>query len=298
MEKKEAKSFLQWVGGKTQLLHQLIDYLPPIVKQSTFTYVEPFVGSGAMLFWILNNLSNVERAIINDRNEDLINTYRVIADYPEKLIAVLQYYHNEFFALKDSDPLRKLYYLNQRNIYNSRRSDKIVQAALFIFLNKTCFYGLYHVNSKNQFNTAINLSKMNPICNSEAIMTVSRALQKVEILNGDFDEQTFEYANEHSFYFLDPPYKPVSKTSNFNSYTQNNFDDSEQIRVKEFCDKLHAKGAKWLLCNSDVNTHHSNDYFFDKLYSGYHILRLNVKRNINQRELKQRQITDLLIKNY
>lgn len=176
MENKIARPFLQWTGGKTQLLNQLKDHLPLITKQSAFTYVEPFVGSGAMLFWILNTFPNVGKVIINDRNEDLINTYRVITRYLEKLVAVLQNFHNEFFALKENDLLRKQYYLNKREIYNNRLSDETTHAGLFIFLNKTCFYGLYRVNSKNQFNTTINLSRMNPICNREVIMTVSKAL--------------------------------------------------------------------------------------------------------------------------
>ena len=292
MENKIAKPFLQWTGGKTQLLNQLKDYLPQISKQSAFTYVEPFVGGGAMLFLILNTFPNIGKVIINDKNEDLINTYRIIANYPEELVSLLEEFHNEFFAMKENDQLRKRYYLNQREIYNSRLSDEITQAGLFIFLNRTCFYGIYRVNSKNQFNTSINLSRMYSICNKEVILMVSKVLQKVKILCEDF-EQTITYANENSFYFLDPPYKPVSKTSNFNSYTQNGFDENDQIRVRDFCDELHVKGSKWILCNSEIN-----DCFFDKLYSEYHITRLNVTRNLNQRAMKQRQIKDLMIRNF
>lgn len=291
-----AKPFLKWAGGKTQLLGEIEKIIPKDITNSDFTYIEPFVGSGAVFFWILNNFSNAKKAVINDINEDLINTYRIIADRPNELISILEILQNEFHALEGNEDDKKLYYYEKRKLYNSRSEEKSVQAALFIFLNRTCFNGLYRVNRKNEYNVPMGGYKKPTICDKKNLLAVSNKLQKVEILCGDF-EQTIKYADKSSLFYFDPPYKPLSGTSSFNSYAKDEFNDNEQIRLKDFCNKLDALNHTWILSNSDVKGKDKNDNFFDELYSDFTIRRVEAKRNINANPKKRGKLTELLITN-
>ena len=294
---KKAKPFLKWAGGKTQLIEQIKNNLPEIVFKEKFTYIEPFVGSGAVLFWLLSEFPNMRKAIINDINKELIDTYEVIAQNPHDLISILEILQNEYHELEGNQEDKKQYYYEKRNLFNSREQGKIEQSALFIFLNRTCFNGLYRVNRKNEFNVPIGSYKKPTICDRENIMAVSDALQKVEIICGDF-EQTVEYAGENTLFYFDPPYKPLNQTSSFNSYTKNEFDDKEQIRLRDFCDKLAKKGHQWILSNSDVKGKDDNNHFFDELYADFHIERVLAKRNINANPEKRGVLSELLITNY
>ncbi|HRO08496.1 MAG TPA: DNA adenine methylase [Saprospiraceae bacterium] len=275
-----AKPFLKWAGGKTQLINDIELLLPKDLIKTNFTYVEPFVGSGAVLFWMLNNFPNMEKAVINDINTDLINTYKTIANKPNELISILEILQNEFHALEGNEDNKKEYYYEKRTLYNTRKEEQSGQAALFIFLNRTCFNGLYRVNRKNEFNVPIGSYKKPTICDTENILAVSQTLQKVEILNGDF-KQTLEHANPNSLFYFDPPYKPLSNTSSFNSYAKDEFNDNEQIRLRDFCNKLDVLDHTWILSNSDVKGKDSNDDFFDDLYSDFNIQRVEAKRSIN-----------------
>lgn len=295
-EKKIAKPFLKWAGGKTQLISDIERTLPTDITKKNFTYIEPFVGSGAVLFWMLNNFPKLEKAVINDINEDLINTYKTIASNPKELISILEILQNEFHDLEGNEENKKLYYYQKRELYNTRKEEQSGQAALFIFLNRTCFNGLYRVNSKNLYNVPMGGYKKPTICDKENIMAVSNALQKVEILNGDF-EQTLNYADKNSLFYFDPPYKPLSETSSFNSYAKDEFNDSEQIRLKEFCTKLDELNHTWILSNSDVKGKNANDNFFDDLYSDFNIQRVDARRNINANPEKRGKLTELLITN-
>lgn len=277
---KAAKPFLKWAGGKTQLINDFEKSLPKEIKKEKFTYIEPFVGSGAILFWVLNNYPNLKKAVINDINEDLINTYKIIASQPKELISLLQILQNEFHGFEGIDEKKKEYYYEKRELYNLRNTEKSMQAALFIFLNRTCFNGLYRVNSKNLFNVPMGSYKKPTICDDANILAVSEALQKVEMLSGDF-EQTIEYANKNSIFYFDPPYKPLNETSSFNSYAKDNFNDLEQIRLRDFCAKLDKNGTKWILSNSDVKGKNINDNFFDEIYAEFFISRVKAKRMIN-----------------
>ena len=234
---KIAKPFLKWAGGKTQLIKDIERTLPTKITKEKFTFIEPFVGSGAVLFWMLNNFPKLEKAVINDINEDLINTYKTIASNPKELISILEILQNEFHNLEGSEENKKLYYYQKRELYNTRKEEQSGQAALFIFLNRTCFNGLYRVNSKNMYNVPMGGYKKPTICDKENILAVNNVLQKVEILSGDF-EQTLNYADKKSLFYFDPPYKPLSETSSFNSYAKDEFNDGEQIRLKDFCSKL------------------------------------------------------------
>lgn len=294
---KIAKPFLKWAGGKTQLIEQIKNNLPKIVLEGQFTYIEPFVGSGAVLFWLLNEFPKMKRAVINDINKELIDTYNVISQNSKELIALLEVLQREYHDLEGDLEKKKEYYYEKRNLFNLRDKGKLEQSALFIFLNRTCFNGLYRVNRKNEFNVPIGSYKKPTICDRENIMAVSDALQKVEIICGDF-EQTVEHAGENTLFYFDPPYKPLNQTSSFNSYTKNEFDDKEQIRLRDFCDELAKKGYQWILSNSDVKGKDENNHFFDELYADFHIERVLAKRNINANPEKRGVLNELLITNY
>jgi DNA adenine methylase len=297
MTEKIAKPFLKWAGGKTQLINDFEKSLPKDITKGKFTYIEPFVGSGAILFWVLNNYPNLKQAVINDINEDLINTYRVIASQPKELISLLQILQNEFHGLEGFDEKKKEYYYEKRELYNLRNTEKSMQAALFIFLNRTCFNGLYRVNSRNLYNVPMGSYKKPTICDDANILAVSEVLQKVEILCGDF-EHTLEYANKNSIFYFDPPYKPLSETSSFNSYAKDDFNDLEQIRLRDFCAILNKKGNKWILSNSDLKGKNINDNFFDEIYAEFSILRVKAKRMINANAEKRGELNELLITNF
>src|SRR5699024_1585207 len=294
---KFAKPFLKWAGGKTQLINDIKNTLPQDLEVKNFTYIEPFVGSGAILFWMVNNFPSLKKAIINDINKDLINTYKVIANDPHNLIALLTIFQTEFHALEENPTEKKEYYYKKRTCYNHRKEKEVVQAALFIFLNKTCFNGLYRVNRKNEFNVPIGSYKKPKICDEKNILAVHKVLQKVEILSGDYRE-TLQYADENSFFYFDPPYKPLNSTSNFNTYTKEEFGNEEQIRLRDFCRNLDQKRYRWMLSNSDVKEADLKDSFFDELYADYFIKRVQAKRSINANPHKRGKLNELLITNY
>ena len=291
-----AKPFVKWAGGKAQLLKEIDNVIPDYIKQNQFTYIEPFVGGGAVMFWILQEYPNVEQAIINDINTDLTNAYKTIKENVEELITILKKWGKEYHLLKDKLEEKKEYYYSKRALFNSRESDITTQTALFIFLNRTCFNGLYRVNRKNEFNVPIGNYKTPMICNEDNLRTVNKVLQKVTILNGDFEE-TLKYAKENTLFYFDPPYKPLSQTSSFNSYSQDEFDDKEQIRLAKFCEKIDLLGHKWILSNSDVKGKNPNNSFFDDLYSTFNIKRVLARRNINSNPNKRGELTELLITN-
>jgi DNA adenine methylase len=294
---KSAKPFLKWAGGKTQLINDIEKALPKDISNDKFTYIEPFVGSGAVLFWVLNNFPNLKKAVINDINEDLINTYKTIASKPKELISILEILQKEFHGLEGQDEAKKEYYYLKRELYNKRKNEQSGQAALFIFLNRTCFNGLYRVNRKNEYNVPIGSYKRPTICDKDNIWAVSQSLQKVEILCGDFENTLIE-ADNNSFFYFDPPYKPLSNTSSFNSYAKDEFNDEEQIRLRNFCSKLENLGHKWMLSNSDVNGKDTNDNFFDEIYSEFSISRVKARRSINANPEKRGELNELLITNY
>jgi len=296
MINKAAKPFLKWAGGKTQLINDIEKALPKDISKDKFTYIESFVGSGAVLFWMLNNFPNLQKAVINDINEDLINTYKTITSKPKELISILQILQSEFHGLEGKDEAKKEYYCTKRELYNQRKEEQSGQAALFIFLNRTCFNGLFRVNRKNEYNVPMGSYKRPTICDKENILAVSQALQKVEILCGDY-EVTLNYADNNTLFYFDPPYKPLSDTSSFNSYAKDEFNDAEQIRLRDFCHKLDTLNYTWILSNSDVKGKDENDNFFDDLYSEFTIQRVDARRSINANPEKRGALKELLITN-
>lgn len=297
MENKKAKPFLKWAGGKTQLITEIEKVLPKNIITKKFTFVEPFVGSGAILFWILNNFPNVEKAVINDINADLTNVYKIIASNPTELISVLKDFQEEYHSIDLEVDNKREYYTQKRTLFNTRSSDKATQAALFIFLNRTCFNGLFRVNKSNGFNVPIGSYKKPMICDAENIIAVSETLQKVEILTGDY-QQTLIYAEKPVLFYFDPPYKPLSKTSSFNTYSKEEFGDNEQIRLRDFCKTLNTLNHHWILSNSDVKGKDIEDNFFDEIYDEFYINRVFARRSINANAEKRGKLTELLITNY
>lgn len=291
------KPFIKWVGGKSQLIEQLDAQLPADFDSlEDVTYIEPFVGGGAMLFYMLQHYPNINHAIINDINPDLITCYRTVRDNPKELIASLQDIENTYLSL-NTEEARKEFFMVVRNRYNEKNLDPIENTTKFFFLNKTCFNGLYRVNKKGLFNVPFGRYSNPTICNPETILKDSELLQRVEILNGDF-EKTFKYAQGNTLFYFDPPYRPLNDTSSFNNYAKEAFNDDAQIRLKKYCDRINDAGFKFMLSNSDGKSVNGEDNFFDVLYAAYQIERVLASRSINSNPNKRGELTEILVRNY
>lgn len=295
--KIKAKPFLKWAGGKTQLLSTIDFFLPENFKnEKDITYIEPFVGGGAMLFFMLQQYPNISSVVINDINPHLIKCYTVIRDTPTLLIEYLSGLQSNYRGLVDYDS-QKQFYLNIRDRFNNEIISDIEEAAYMIFMNRTCFNGLYRENSKGKFNVPFG-KYINPtICDKSLILSDSELLQRVEILNGDFS-QTRNYIKGYTFVYFDPPYRPLDTTSSFNSYVKEAFDDNEQRRLHSFFAELSDNGCHEILSNSDCRGRNASDTFFDDLYKDFNIERVYAKRCINANPSKRGALTELLIRNY
>ena len=296
MKNIEIKPFIKWAGGKSQLI-DMIEERYPMKKNKINKYIEPFIGGGAVLFDLLGKY-NFKEVYISDINKELINTYKVIRDNVNELIYMLEDMQNEYIPLEKE--MRKEYFYAIREKYNIEElsdCNKIEKAALFIFLNRTCFNGLYRVNKKGKYNVPMGDYKNPKICDKENLINVSISLKNVEIKNADYTE-CFEKVDNETFVYIDPPYRPLSTTSSFTSYSENDFGDKEQIELAEFYRKLDGKGAFVILSNSDPKNSDVNDEFFDKLYSGYIIERIPAKRRINSKSSGRGEINELLISNF
>ncbi len=291
----KAKPFVKWVGGKTQLIDSIKLALPKdFHQQKDLTYIEPFVGGGAVLFWILQEYPNISKAVINDINSDLIIAYKTIKENPYDLIIALKEIQSEYKLLKEEN--RKQYFLNKRDKFNTKSLSNIENTAIFIFLNRTCFNGLYRVNKKGLFNVPFGRYTNPKICDEQTIIANSEILQRVEILNGDF-ENTLKYATNNSLFYFDPPYKPLSQTSSFNSYDKQDFNDDEQARLANFCKKIDSYGYSFILSNSDVKGKNAADHFFENLYQKFNIKRVLASRMVNANAKKRGKLSELLITN-
>lgn len=287
--------FVKWAGGKSQSLNILLKHLPKNITEIK-KYAEPMVGGGALFFNILSKYS-FEKLYISDINSELINAYRIIKDAVEELIATLKDMQTVFLSLEENGR-KDLYYKIRSNFNNTDLSEKtaVDKAAQFIFLNKTCFNGLYRVNRKGQFNVPMGAYKNPTICDEENLKNISRALRNVIIVCGDYSlSKTF--IDKETFVYFDPPYRPISETSGFTSYNSEIFNDNEQIRLSSFIKEIDKKGAKILLSNSDPKNIDSDDNFFDDLYKDYKISRVKATRMINSNAEKRGEINELLICN-
>lgn len=295
MNKFKAKPFVKWVGGKTQLLDEVKKSLPQnLCQQRDITYVEPFVGGGAVLFWILQEYPNISHAIINDINKELICTYEVIKHDVHKLIVELESLQTQYISLNTEN--RKSFFLEKRQIFNARNISNIEVAALFIFLNRTCFNGLYRVNSKGEFNVPHGKYANPKICDKDNLLAVSKLLQRVEIHCGDFSAME-KFASENTIFYLDPPYKPLSETSSFTAYDKGGFNDAEQIRLRDFCTRITQRNAIFVASNSDPKEEKTGESFFEQLYFQFKIKRVSATRLINANPNNRGFVSEIMISN-
>ncbi len=295
---KKVKPFLKWAGGKGQLLSEIEKYYPFADKKIS-KYAEPFVGGGAVLFDILSKYS-LESVYISDINAELINTYRIIKDDVDELVFMLTSMQSEFVPMNTE--LRKAYYMTKRERFNylkvnGNKSAKIEKAALMIFLNKTCFNGLYRVNKKGLFNVPMGSYKNPQICDEENLRAVSEKLQNVKIVCGDY-RKSADFIDNCTFVYFDPPYRPITDTASFTAYTENLFNDEAQIKLAKFVDSMHGKGAKIVISNSDPKNFDKEDEFFDDIYSSHKIKRVEATRMINCNSEARGKINELLISNF
>jgi len=300
MMKSNIKPFLKWAGGKTQLLDEIISRLPKDIRNIK-RYVEPFVGAGSVFLYFLEN-EYFEEYIINDINSKLINLYKVIRDNLEELIGEITELKNKYLSLEMEEREELFYFI--RGKFNSLDCNKVQLAAYFIFLNKTCFNGLYRENLKGEFNVPFGKHKNPSFFDETLLLGISEFLNmknnngeyKVKILNKNFYELD-KYIDNNTFVYCDPPYRPVT-VGGFTSYNKSNFNDEAQILLRDFYKAMSDKGAKMMLSNSDPKNLDENDTFFDDLYSEFSIERVYAKRNINSIGSKRGKITELLITNY
>ena len=299
MERISVKPFIKWAGGKGQLLKE-IKKLYPFENKKIDKYAEPFIGGGAVLFDILTNY-DIKKAYISDVNKELINIYKVIQNKAEDLITFLKKFEEDYLPLENEE--RKEYYLQKREEYNNWKkrynAENIEEmgAALFIFLNKTCFNGLYRVNKKGEFNVPMGAYKNPKICDEENLRNISILLKNVEIICADYTKSE-NFIDENTLVYFDPPYRPLTETASFTSYTEFSFNDEEQIRLAEFIKTLNSKNIKVILSNSDPKNINQDDNFFDDLYKGFNIRRIGASRMINSKGSSRGKITELLINNF
>ena len=289
-----AKPFIKWVGGKSQLLEEIREKYPSKIEK----YCEPFVGGGAVLFDVLSRFQTKE-VLINDINKELINTYSQIKNNCEVLISQL----SEIQAIYKTHTTEenKEFFYEKRARYNELKTKEndavnLEKAVLFIFLNKTCFNGLYRVNSKGLFNVPFNKEKNPLLCDEANLRNCSKLLQNVQMTIGDYSKCK-DFIDGNTFVYIDPPYRPLSQTSAFTSYSENGFSDKEQIELKNFITEISDKGAMVLASNSDPKNADENDSFFDELYSHFEIRRVSASRMINSNAKKRGAINELLISN-
>ena len=297
-DKIECKPFIKWVGGKGQLLSEINKLYPVELGKNINKYAEILVGGGAVLFDILSKYK-LDEVYISDKNLELINTYKSIRDNVDILIKSLKGMEEQYIPLDNKN--RKDYYYKKREEYNSLKINSevnnIEKAILFIFLNKTCFNGLYRVNKKGKFNVPMGAYKKPKICDEENLKNVSLTLRNVKIVYADYKESE-KFIDDKTFVYIDPPYRPLNITSSFTSYTENDFNDKEQIELAEYINVLNKKGAKIVISNSDPKNNDIDDNFFDKLYKNYNINRVKATRMLNSNASLRGAINELLITNY
>jgi DNA adenine methylase len=294
--KGPARPFVKWAGGKSQLLEHIRAKYPAELGKSIVKYAEPFVGGGAVLFDVLNSY-RLDAVYISDINRELIHTYACIRDNHTALLDILDSYERRYLPANEAER-KKLFYDNRDrfNDLKARNSDDTELAALFIFLNRTCFNGLYRVNSKGMYNVPQGKHKKPTICDKKNIAAVADKLQNVVIVCGDYT-QSQAFIDSKTFVYFDPPYRPLSTTARFTAYAQNGFDDAAQMALARFIDAMHDKSACILASNSDPKNVDEHDAFFDALYAKHTIQRIAASRMINSVADGRGKISELLIAN-
>ena len=293
-----ATPILKWAGSKLRLIKQLEEYLPSFETRFEY-YIEPFVGGGALLFWMLNNRSDYfGQAVAYDHNRDLINMYKTVQKDVESLIEQLESLQAEIRAATDP----REYYLERRSEYNcSKTTDVVRRSALLIFLNRTCYNGLYRVNRLGEFNVPYGKRPNALICNAEVLRKDSEDLRCVEFVCGDYSEALApDGFQDRSFFYFDPPYRPLSPTSSFDRYTKDVFGERQQIELAEHCQMLNRQGAHLMISNADTSGTRPNDMFYEEHFPRppfYHH-RVFAPRLVNANPHKRGPIPEILITNY
>jgi DNA adenine methylase len=299
-----ARPFLKWAGGKGQLIAKFQDLYPEQLRERKIkNFYEPFLGSGAVFFDVAQHY-NIASAYLYDINDELILAYRVIQKDVASLLEILGRYQSIYRPLDKQQ--RQKYFYHQRADYNlersalnySRYSDAwLERAAQLIFLNKTCFNGLYRVNAKGDFNSPVGDYTNPTICDEQNLMAVNRVLQIAEIKKADF-KTIITDVKTNAFVYFDPPYRPISKTANFKTYSQLDFTDNDQRELAEVFKQLDKRGAQMMLSNSDPKNLDPTDNFFDDLYEDYNIMRVPATRKINSDAAKRGTINEIVVMNY
>lgn len=297
----KTKPFLKWAGGKTQLLKQITPYLPnALTSGQVKTYVEPFVGSGALFFHVAHTYPTAH-FVIGDTNPELILAYRTIQQAVEPLICHLAELEKAYHQLSPEE--QRAFFYTIRAQFNEPvfppdySQPQIERTAQFIFLNRTCFNGLFRVNAKGAFNVPFGSHKNPQICFPQRLRNVTAVLQRTAIYQGDFS-QCRSFVNQDTFVYFDPPYKPISPTSGFNAYQRLEFGDEAQANLATFFRELDQTGAKLMLSNSDPQNYDPQNNFFQTLYAGFHLNKIFASRMINSQANKRGKISELLITNY
>ena len=271
--KEETYPIVKWVGGKRQLMFELLKNMPENYNR----YFEPFIGGGALFFYL-----QPDNAYISDMNEELINLYQIVRDNVDELITDLQ-----------KHDISKEYFMEIRNIDRTKEYknwSNIQKASRFIYLNRTCFNGMYRVNSKGEFNVPFGHYKNPRILDENNLINCSNLLQRTEIRHADFSE-ILKKVKKGDFVYFDPPYVPLSETSSFTSYTKDGFDVDMQFKLRDVCDELELLGVKFLLSNSDTK-------LVNELYENYNIKKVFASRQINANADGRGKITEVLVRNY
>jgi len=299
-----ARPFLKWAGGKRQLLDQMQAYFPAELQDGQITrYVEPFLGSGALFFKIMQSYP-IRECLLADINHEMILVYKTIQQDVNSLIDSLGEIENRYSQLNQDQ--RREYYYRIREQYNLQRTsiqmvefepNWVLRSAYMIFLNRTGYNGLFRVNSSGEFNVPFGRYQHPRILDRDNLHLVAALLQNVSLRYGDF-EMIAEFVNEKTLVYFDPPYRPLSPTAHFTSYSSGRFDDQQQLRLAGFYRSLDEQGGKLMLSNSDPHNVDPLDNFFERAYQGFRINRLNARRNINRDAEKRGRISELLILNY
>jgi DNA adenine methylase len=294
-----AKPFLKWAGGKRQLISEIEARLPSNISEIE-TYVEPFIGGGALLFHMIQNY-NFKQVHISDINLELVLCYRQLQSSVDDVISSLEKLADDFPVTTEQ---RSDYFYQTRDLWNSNldivsmtdkeRSKRVAQ---MIFLNKTCFNGLFRLNRSGKFNVPTGRYKNPSFPSAESLKEVNLALQGVSIHHASYEE-CLNWVDDNSFVYFDPPYRPLSKTSSFISYSKSDFNDENQTELASLTKELDSKKVLFLLSNSDPKNNVEDDEFFDELYSDFKIDRVLASRAINSNPDKRGKISELLIRNY
>lgn len=296
---EKIRPFVKWAGGKGSLIPQLDNFYPYELKNGIIErYIEPFVGGGAILIDILQKF-DVQEAYAFDINIDLINSYNMIKYNVNELIANLKEMEIQYLQLGQEE--RKIYFYNIRNEYNKynlRENDSNIQrAAQFIYLNRTCFNGLYRVNKSGKFNVPMGSHKNPTICDEQNLKNLSKLIQNVQFQYGDYKE-SMEYVTRNTFVYFDPPYRPLNITSGFTSYTKQDFNDDNQRELAAYYRQLNDRDAKLMLSNSNPKNINEEDKFFDNMYLGFNIDEIYASRMINANSKGRGKISEIVVTNY